>query len=269
MAATREPAAMDLGLADHAALVTASTSGMGKGCARALLASGANVAICGRDPDRLAAARAELADTGSGDVLAERADLTEPAGVERLVDATASAFGGIDHVVTSAGPPPGGRFDDLTERDWYTAFEVLVMSVVRTLRASQPHLAESEHGTVVTIAATAVEEPHSGLVLSSSIRRAVVGLAKTLSRAWAPVRTNAVLAGAHDTPRLRDHARADVEAGTYDDLEAALVGWADNPLGRVGEPRELGDVVAFLSSERSGYVNGAAVPVDGGRMRSI
>lgn len=262
-------AAMDLGLTDHAVLVTASSSGMGKGCAWAFLAEGANVAICGRDPDRLDAARSDLADAGPGDVLAVHADLTVADDVVALVEETVATFGGIDHVVTSAGPPPGGPFSDLTEADWYAAYDVLVMSVVRTLDAVRSHLATSDAGTVVTLAATAAEEPNPRLVVSSSVRRAVVGLTKALSFEWAPIRLNAVLPGAHDTPRLREHAMEDVEDGTYDDLDAALVGWGDNPLDRVGDPRALGDLVAFLSSERASYITGTAIPVDGGRMRGV
>lgn len=262
-------AAMDLGLAGRAALVTASSSGMGRGCAGAFLAAGADVAICGRDPDRLEAARSALEAAGPGRVLAVQADLTVRDDVEALADETVATFGGLDHVVTSAGPPPGGPFEALSDADWVAAYETLVMSVVRTLRAARPALAESDAGTVVAIAATAAAEPNPDLVISSTVRRAVVGLVKVLSFEWAPIRVNAVLAGAHDTPRLREHARADVEAGAYDDLEAALVGWADNPLGRVGDPRALGDVVAFLSSDRANYVNGVAVPVDGGRMRGV
>ena len=259
---------MDLKLADNAALVTASSSGMGKGCARSLLAEGANVAICGRDPDRLEVAREELDATGPGQVLAVPTDLTDPDDVESLIEATVDAFGGLDHLVTSAGSPPGGSFASLDDDDWQFAFELRGLSVVRTLRAAHPHLAASDHGTVVTIAATATKETHSGLVISSSVRKAVVGLMKTLSFEWAPIRLNAVLAGAHDTPRLREHAQEGIDDGTYEDMEEALLGWASNPLGRVGQPREIGDVVAFLSSERAGYVNGTAIPVDGGRMKS-
>lgn len=259
---------MDLELADHAALVTASSSGMGKGCAQSLLEEGANVAICGRDTDRLEAAREDLADAGPGEVLAVPTDLTNPGDVEALVEATVDTFGGLDHLVTSAGSPPSGSFAELSDDDWYRGYELLVMSVVRVLRAAHPHLAASDHPTVVTIAATAVKETHSGLVMSSSVRKAVVGLMKTLSFEWAPIRLNAVLAGAHDTPRLREHAQEGIDDGTYADMEEALLGWANNPLGRVGTPREMGDVVALLSSERAGYVNGVAIPIDGGRMRS-
>jgi len=259
---------MDLGLADDTALVTASTSGLGLASATALAEAGANVTVCGRDPDRLAAAEEHLADR-EGEVLARQADITDPDDVEDLVDTTADAFGGVDHLVTSAGGVPSGPFLETTEREWYTAYDRLVMSAVWTLEAAHPHLVEGG-GTWVAITSTSVREAIDGLVLSNAVRRAVIGLVKTAAREFAPdVRANAVLPGPHETPRIEELVEQSIERGEYDDYGTGLADWAsDVPLGRVGDPRELGDVVAFLSSDRASYVNGAAVPVDGGRLRS-
>lgn len=268
--AVREIPGMNLGLDGNAALVTASSSGLGRASAKALVREGANVTICARGADRLADAAAEIEDAGPGEVLALEADITDPDDVEALVEATVAEFGGLDHVVTSAGGPPSGSFLDTTEREWYAAYDLLVMSVVWLTKAAYPHLAESDAGTVVNVTSTSVREAIDGLVLSNAVRRGVVGLMKTQAREFAPeVRVNAVLPGAHETPRIRELVEAAVERGEYDSYEAGLADWSsDIPLARVGDPEELGDAVAFLSSDRASFVNGAAVPVDGGRLRS-
>ncbi|WP_435348014.1 SDR family oxidoreductase [Haloarchaeobius sp. HRN-SO-5] len=261
---------MDLNMEDNTALVTASSSGLGLASAKALAAEGANVTICGRDEDRLAAAEAEVEEFGTGDVLSRRGDITDPDDVTDLVETTVEAFGGLDHVVTSAGGPRSGPFLDMTEKDFYEAYDLLVMSAVWTLKEAYPHLAASDAGSWVAITSTSVEEAIDGLVLSNAVRRAVVGLAKTVSREWAPdVRANVVLPGAHETSRIEELVEQSLERGEYSSYEQGLEDWAtDVPMGRVGDPQELGDVVAFLSSNRSSYVNGASVPVDGGKMRS-
>jgi NAD(P)-dependent dehydrogenase (short-subunit alcohol dehydrogenase family) len=200
-----------------------------------------------------------------------QADITDPDHLAAFVEETVDRFGGIDHVVTSAGGPPSGPFDEQTDRDWYQAYDMLVMSAVWTLRQTYPHLQASDSGTAVSITSRTVREVADGLLLSNAVRRAVVGLVKTLSREFAPdVRLNTVLPGAHETGRIEDLIEAAVERGEFEDYEAGYEDWsADVPLDRIGEPRELGDVVAFLSSGRASYVNGAALAVDGGSLRSV
>jgi len=262
---------MDLGLDGNAALVTAGTAGLGLASAEALARAGCDVAVCGRDEDRLARAEAHLAATGDGDVVAVSADITEHDDVEGFVGKTIRTFGRLDHVVTSAGGPPSGSFLAMDDDDWYHAYDLLVMSVVRTVRAAHPTITEDGGGTIVTITSRSVREVIDDLVLSNAVRRGVIGLMKTLSREFAPaVRTNAVLPGAHETSRIEALVAEAVDRGDYESYEAGLDDWADGiPLDRVGEPRELGETVAWLSSDRAAYVNGAAVPVDGGSTRSV
>jgi NAD(P)-dependent dehydrogenase (short-subunit alcohol dehydrogenase family) len=262
---------MDLDLTESAVLCTAATSGLGLASARAFAREGADVAVCGRTAAHIDDARETLRAEGSGDVLAVEADITDPDHVAAFVEETAEAFGGIDHVVTSAGGPPSGPFGEMADRDWYGAYDMLVMSAVWTLRAAEPHLRESEAGTLVAITSRTVREVKEGLLLSNAVRRAVVGLVKTVSREMAPdIRANAVLPGAHETSRIEELIEAAVERGEVADYDAGYRDWAaDVPLDRIGDPEELGDVVAFLSSPRASYVNGAALAVDGGSMRSV
>ena len=260
---------MNLEIDGNAALVTASSSGLGKASAKALAREGANVVINGRDEERLAQAREEIENVATGEVVAQPGDLTDTDDIETLVETTVEEFGTIDHLVTSAGGPPSGEFLDTDDEDWQETYELLVMSAVRLAREAAPHLKDGDGGTIVTITSSTVKEAKEKLVLSNSVRMAVIGLEKTLSKEFAPeVRANAVLPGSHETSRIRDLIEQAIERGDYDSYEEGLADWADNPLERIGDPMELGDTVAFLSSPKSGYINGAAVPIDGGSTES-
>jgi NAD(P)-dependent dehydrogenase (short-subunit alcohol dehydrogenase family) len=259
---------MDLGLEGETALVTASSSGLGKASAASLLAEGANAVICGRSEETLEAAESEL-EAHPGEVVGVQADITDPDDIAALVEATRAEFGGIDHLVTSAGGPPSGPFIETPEEAWYDAYDLLVMSVVRLLKHTHDDLVASDAGTVTAITSTSVAEPLESLVLSNAVRRGVTGTVETVAREWGPdVRANVVLPGSHETTRLSNLAEQAVERGDFESYEAALADRSEGvPLQRVGQPRELGDVVAFLASERASFVTGASIPVDGGWLR--
>jgi 3-oxoacyl-[acyl-carrier protein] reductase len=260
---------VDLNIAGHAALIPASSSGLGKASAKALAREGVDVVVNGRDEDRLADAVQELEAVAEGEVVAQAGDVTEPDDVEALVETTLDAFGRLDHLVTNAGGPPSGPFTETTDQDWYAAYDLLVMSVVRLVRACEEPLRADGGGTIVHITSRSVKEAIDSLVLSNSVRMSVIGLEKTLSKELAPeVRANAVLPGSHETARLKELVEQAVERGEYDSYEEGIDNWAGNPLGRIGDPMELGNTVAFLSSPVSGYINGAAIPVDGGSCAS-
>jgi 3-oxoacyl-[acyl-carrier protein] reductase len=261
---------MQLAFEEETALVTASSSGLGKASATALAREGANVVLNGRDEEQLEAAKSEIEDVASGDVLAKQGDLTDPDDIETLVDATVEEFGRLDHLVTSAGGPPSGSFLETSDEDWYDAFDLLVMSVVRLVRAAESHLREDGGGTIVNITSRSVKEALDSLVLSNSVRMGVIGLEKTLSRELAPeVRVNAVLPGSHETSRIENLVEAAVDRGEYDSYEEGMEARAESiPVGRVGDPMELGDTVAYLCSDRAGYINGEAIVIDGGSGRS-
>ncbi|AFZ74388.1 SDR family oxidoreductase [Natronobacterium gregoryi] len=256
---------MDLQIDGNAALVTASSSGLGKASAKALAREGVNVVVNGRDEDRLEDARADLEAIAAGEVVAQQGDLTDGDDVERLVETTVDEFGGLDHLVTSAGGPPSGPFLETDDEDWYEAYDLLVMSVVRLAREAEPYLKESDHGTIVNVTSRSVKEAIDSLVLSNAVRMSVIGLEKTLSKEFAPeVRANAVLPGPHETARIESLVEQAVDRGEYDSYEEGLADWAGNPLERVGDPMELGNTVAFLSSPASGFINGESVLIDGG-----
>jgi len=256
---------MDLQLQGNAALVTASSSGLGEASARALAREGANVVMNGRDEDRLDAAVERVRADTEGAVVGQPGDLTEPDDIEELVERTVEEFGGMDHLVTSAGGPPSGAFLEIPEAEWYDAFDLLVMSVVRLVHESAAHLQDGG-GTIVNITSRSVKEAIDGLVLSNSVRMGVIGLEKTLSKELAPeVRANAVLPGTHETPRIEELIEQGVERGEYDSYEEGQEAFsAGIPVGSMGDPMDLGRTVAFLSSPQSSYINGQAVTIDGG-----
>lgn len=258
---------MDYGIDGNTALVTASSSGLGKASAECLAREGANVVINGRNKDRLDEAAEDVRSVAQGDILAVQGDLTDPDDIEQLIAETVEEFGSIHHLVTNAGGPPSGSFMETTDEDWYNAFDLLVMSVVRLVREATPYLREDTGGTVVTIASRSVKEAIPSLVLSNSVRMSVIGLEKTLSKELAPeIRANAVLPAPHETSRQQELIQSAVDRGEYNSYEEGLDAKGDiNPLGRIGEPSELGDVVAYLSSEHSSFLNGVAIPIDGGQ----
>ncbi|WP_254525890.1 SDR family oxidoreductase [Natrinema caseinilyticum] len=262
---------MDLGLDGHVALVTASSSGLGKAAATALAREGANVVINGRDETRLAEAAEEIRAVASGEVVAQPGDLTDPEDIETLVSRPLEEFGRLDHLVTSAGGPTPMRPLEPSDEEWYEAYDLLTMSVVRLVREAADHLRSGDGGSIVAITSIATKRAGAGNVLSNSVRTSVVGFEKTLAKDLGPeVRANAVLPGVHETPRLREVFDAAVEQGEYDSYEDAKAARVKSiPTGQIGDPTAFGDTVAFLCSGRASHINGAAVPIDGGESDSI
>ncbi|MFB6253279.1 MAG: SDR family oxidoreductase [Halobacteriaceae archaeon] len=253
-------------LEGNVALVAASSSGLGKASAESLAQRGANVVINGRDEDRLEKTRAALQSEYDQKILSVQGDLTVKDDITNLVETTIDEFGQLDHLVTNAGGPPSGKFLETTDEEWYHTFDLLVMSVVRLVRSSVPYLREGNGGTIVTITSRSVKEAIDSLVLSNAVRMSVIGLEKTLSKELGPdIRANAVLPGSHETARTEELIQAAIDRGEIESYQEGLDARSEDvPLDRIGYPSELGEVVAFLSSPKSSYVNGVAIEVDGG-----
>jgi 3-oxoacyl-[acyl-carrier protein] reductase len=247
---------MDLGLRGRTAIICGATSGLGLASAAALSEEGANVAMLARRRDELEREANRLG------ALAVRGDVTNAADLERLVDRTLQAFGGIDVLVWNSGGPPSGTAQEITDERLEAAFELLLLPAVRLLRLCLPHLRKSEGGRVICITSAAVKEPTPNLALSNTIRPGVVGWAKTLSRELGPdgITVNCVAPGRIDTPRMTE---------LYGESGPPPEELAQIPLGRMGTPREFGDVVCFLASDRAAYVTGTTIHVDGGSARSL
>ena len=258
---------MDLGLNGKVAVVTAASKGLGKASALALAREGAHVAICSRSEAGLAAAAADIRGQTGGEVLAVPADLTAAADIEHVVSAAADHFGSIDVLVSNSGGPGLGSFSGLSDEDWLRAFEVVTLSFVRLVRAVLPHMQARRWGRIVGIQSSSVKQPVRNIDLSNGIRPGIAGLMKALTPDLAKdgITINLVLPGSFRTSRLGlpegDPPGPEVAA------RLAALG-AGIPASRLGEPIELGDLVAFLASERAAYITGAVCQIDGGSIAS-
>jgi 3-oxoacyl-[acyl-carrier protein] reductase len=252
------------------ALVCAASKGLGRASAEALARDGFNVAICARGADALNET-AEAIRAAGGEVLAIPADVSKAKDVERVIAATVERFGGLDVLVTNTGGPPSGPFMTLDEQVWRSAIDSLFLSVVRLCRGAIPHMQARGGGRIINITSISVKQPIEGLVLSNALRSAVTSLAKTLAAELAPhnILVNCVAPGYTRTDRVVElSAQAAAREGTTADVvEKRTI--AKIPLGRMGEPKEFGEVVAFLASPAASYVTGVTIPVDGGWTRGL
>jgi 3-oxoacyl-[acyl-carrier protein] reductase len=258
---------MDLGLAGKTAIVAASSKGLGRACALALAAEGARVTVCARHEPDLEAAAAQIRESTSAEILAVPADLASSAGIERVVAATVDRFGGIDVLVTNSGGPPRGTFGDFTDADWVAAFELVTLGFVRFVRAVVPHLRARGSGRIIAIQSMSVKQPVAGIDLSNGIRPGIAGLMKALVPGLARdgITMNLVLPGSFRTDRILGSLAAlppSESAHRLATMASAV------PVGRLGEPAELGSLVAFLASAQAAYITGAAYQIDGGAVAS-
>jgi 3-oxoacyl-[acyl-carrier protein] reductase len=246
---------MDLELGGRTAIVCGASEGIGLGVAEALADEGANVVMFARRAEPLEREAARLGG------LAVPGDVTSAEDVQRLVQAAVDAYAGIDILVNNSGGPPRTSAVGLTPEQVLAAVQLLLVSVVRLTGLCLPYLQRSEAGRIVNITSSTVKEPTDNLALSNAVRPGVIGWAKSLSRELGPqgITVNSIAPGRIDTARLRE---------VYPDgpTEADLRGI---PLRRLGTPREIGDVVAFLCSRRASYVTGTVVAVDGGLIRGL
>ena len=261
---------MDLGLKGKVALVTAASEGLGFACAARLAAEGCAVVICGRRPNVLEEARSKLASAGHK-VLVVPADLTNAADLENLVAQTLAQFGRIDILVVNSGHVDYGGLEDLTDAQWQSAYDLILMSVVRLTRACIPGMRANKCGDIVVLGSATVKEPPPNLILSSVMRLGVVGLAKTLSRSLAPdnIRVNVVAPGYFDTGRVNKRIRALMEEKgiTHEKASAEISGGL--PAGRIGSAEEFAELVAFVASRKAGFMTGSVITIDGGGTRGL
>jgi 3-oxoacyl-[acyl-carrier protein] reductase len=262
---------MDLGLKGKVAIVTASSRGIGRATAEILAAEGARVALCARTAADVTRAAEEIRGRTGAEVLAVQADVTKPADIERVVGRTVETFGAVHILVNNAGGPPPGTFDVLGDSEWQAAFELTLLSAIRMIRAVLPHMRRAGGGAIVNLQSTSVKAPIDNLMLSNAIRTGVIGLAKSLSFELAKdgIRVNNVLPGAIMTDRQREMLALQSARSGKSVEELIRLREAAIPLGRYGEPEDLGNMIVFLTSERARYVTGVTVQVDGGLVRSL
>jgi 3-oxoacyl-[acyl-carrier protein] reductase len=258
---------MDLQLQGKTALVLAASKGIGKACAAALTAEGADIIIGARDAATLERTAAELRASGKGRVMAVPVDVTDAARTADIVSAAATTFGKIDILVNNAGGPPFATFETFDDAAWRSAFELSLLSTVRLSRLVLPHMRKTGSGRIINIISLSVKTyvPHS--ILSTSMRMGVVGMAKMLATELGPdnITVNNVAPGSILTDRLKQ-TMASANAQTFEEAMARRS--KEIPLGRIGKPEELAALVAFLASPLAGYITGTTIQVDGGAIKA-
>jgi 3-oxoacyl-[acyl-carrier protein] reductase len=258
---------MDLGLKGKVAMVAAASQGLGFAIAKTLAEEGALVSICGRRQEAVQAAAQKIGP----DVLAVGADVSRPDNVELWHRATLDKFGGVDLLVTNSGGPPAGAASGFDDAAWQSAFELLLLSVVRTVRVVRPSMEARGGGSILMLTSLSVRNPIANLGLSNVVRASVAALAKTLADEFAAkkIRVNQLIPGRIATERLAylDEANAKKAGIAVDEQRRRSM--ATIPMGRYGEPEEFAQAAAFLLSDAATYITGATLQVDGGAIRSI
>lgn len=254
---------MDLGLEGRRIMVGGASRGLGAAIAQAAAEEGARTALVARQSEALRAVASRL----GGAAIA--ADLTTADGPADATRRAIDALGGLDGLVVNSGGPPPGSFAALDETAWERAITGTLQAALRVIRTALPALDDGCDPAILLVLSSSVREPVANLVTSNVLRPGLNGLIKSLVGEIAPIRINGIAPGRIDTDRVRslDRTRSEESGQPIEEVKAQNV--ARIPLGRYGEPAELGRVGAFLLSRAASYVNGVVVAVDGGMIRSL
>lgn len=262
---------MDLGLTGKVALVCASSEGLGKASALALAREGASVVICSRREQAIRETAKEIHDLSGSEILPVVADVSVASDSSRLIKESLDRFGAVHILVNNAGGPPTGDILTLSDEQWQRAHDLTLMSVVRMTREVLPLMVNQNWGRILTIVSFVAKQPADELMLSVSIRPGILGLSKILSNQYAKhnITVNTICPGNIFTKRQEELSRSRAASKTmnvkdYIDLQSKII-----PAGRYGRPEEIGEVVAFLASERASYISGVNLLVDGGLAKGI
>lgn len=263
---------MNLGLTHKVAIVMAASKGLGKGVATVLAQEGANIVIGARDEKTLQETARQIREQTKSKILAIPTDVTRLKDLEVVVGQTIKEFGKVDILVTNAGGPPTGMFENITDEQWIKAFELTLLSAVRLIRLVIPYMKKTGQGRIINMVSITVKEPIDNLLLSNSIRTSVIGMAKTLSRELASynITVNNVCPGRFLTDRIKHlyNLEAKMKQGmTQEKVLEEVV--KDIPMKRIGTPEEFGALLAFLASQQAGYITGTTIQIDGGLTRSL
>jgi 3-oxoacyl-[acyl-carrier protein] reductase len=262
---------MDLELKDKVAIVGGASKGLGRACAEVLAEEGARVAVCSRTHADLERAAHEIRGRTGAEVLAIAGDLDRPAAIQHLIGATVERFGRLDILVNNSGGPPLARAATATEEQWATAVERSLLFFARMSREAIPHLKRQGGGRIINILASTVYQPIANLALSGATRMGVVAFAKSLADEVGRegILVNNVCPGSILTERMLSNVTARAKELDVPVEEALAQRARETAVGRIGEPREMAYLVAFLASGKASYITGTTILVDGGLVRSV
>jgi len=262
---------MDLGIRDKVAIVAASSKGLGKAIALGLAEEGVRLTICSRGKESLGKTAEEIRSTTGAEVLAIQADVSKIEDITNIVAETIKRYSTVHILVNNAGGPPFGNLLDFSNDDWQKALELNLLSTINFTKEIIPYMRKQKWGRIINIASVAVKQPIDGLILSNTARAGVIGFAKTVSNEFARdnVLVNNVCPGRILTDRIIHLAqeRTKRDNKTIEDVINSME--QDLPMGRIGKPEELANLVVFLASERASYVTGTTIQVDGGVVKGI
>lgn len=263
---------MDLGIKGRVALVTGGGRGIGRETAREFLQAGVKVMTCSRTGEQLEKTCAELKELTGGEIGHVVADMTKPADIQKVVDATLKAYGTVDILVNNAGTMYSGRFHEMTDEGLQTQLDTKLFGFMRAIRAVYPTMRDKKWGRIVSMIGGAGKEPDPYMFGSAMTNSALLNMTKSLSTEFGPdnVLVNAVCPGWVATDLWRRHSEGlQREMGVQTDAEARELAKKKNALGRMGKPEELASAIAFLCSERASYITGVSLNLDGGRLKGL
>ncbi|MBY9004886.1 MAG: SDR family oxidoreductase [Candidatus Lokiarchaeota archaeon] len=264
---------MDLGLSNKVVLVLAASKGLGLACAKTFYAEGASIVICSRSRLNLDLAKKEIERSNpnnSNSIITIEADLNDKEQIKSLVETTIKEYGTIDVLVHNAGGPPSAPISNITEDNWQDSINLNLLSFIRICKSVIPIMEKQQSGRIIAITSVSVKQPLENLVLSNTTRLGVVGYAKTLANAYAKdnILVNVVCPGPTLTSRMKEIIKSQINETGKSEQEI-MKRWVDSiPLGRLGAPEELANLVVFLSSDRASYITGTVIQVDGGFVKS-
>ncbi len=262
---------MDMGLKDKVAVVLAASSGIGRGIATVLAQEGCNIAICAREASRLASVADDIRSTTGVRVIAETADVENAASLNSFFDKVFDGFGRVDILVNNTGGPPPGKSLDMTEEQYLSAFNLVLMSKIRACKRVVPSMASRGWGRIINIESTSVKSALENMTLSNVFRSGSAAFAKTLSMEYARngIRVHTLLSGPFLTNRVNELglAASRQKGISFDQWKREAE--AGTALGRFGDPLEYGRLVAFLASNHADYMTGTCIAIDGGALKTI